>query len=81
MSVISGVFGALSPYRYSQRECTALFLKITDFAGYKDIVRQLLHASTEVNSRHLPVPLERYPRLTDFGAAKQIIVGHAVDLA
>jgi alkylresorcinol/alkylpyrone synthase len=79
MSVIAGVFGALPPHRYSQREITDQFVEFPVLKEHEAIVRRL-HAGAKVNSRHLVLPLEKYPSLTDFGVANEVFIENAVDL-
>src|ERR1700692_2860135 len=79
MSVIAGVFGALPPYRYPQRDLTDFFVSIPEFEGYEDIVRQL-HARAKVNSRPLVMTLQRCPSLTGVGLPNGIFIENAAEL-
>ena len=79
VSVIAGVQGALPPNRFSQTEITEAFLASPVFADCGEIL-SALHHSAKVDYRHLVLPLDAYPDLTDFGQANEIFIEHAVNL-
>ena len=78
-SVIAGVQGALPPNRYSQSEITEVLTQLPQFAPHADLLR-LFHQTAKVNNRHLVLPLEQYPGLTDFGHSNSVFIENAVDL-
>lgn len=80
MTRVAAVHGALPPYRYAQRDITRAFARWCAATSRERVLLERLHAATGVQSRHLALPLDDYPRLEGFGAANDAFITCALDL-
>ena len=81
MTTIASVHGALPPYRYRQDAITDAFCEWCVTSHAEELLVRRLHKSARVDTRHLVVPLERYPELADFRAANDTFISRGSALA
>lgn len=81
--MIAAVRCCLPELSYKQDEITATFADVVLGAADRDRTALLhrLHESTTVRSRHLALPLERYPELSGFGESNDVFIEVGLDLA
>jgi alkylresorcinol/alkylpyrone synthase len=79
MTTIAAVRGVVPEHRYEQPEITAMFGSLLDDPDRRRLMERL-HGSAQVTSRHLALPIERYPQLHDFGTANDEFIACAVEL-
>ncbi|MGH8960006.1 MAG: type III polyketide synthase [Jatrophihabitantaceae bacterium] len=79
MSVIAAVRPVLPPRQYRQEQLTDMFLDVLGEPSRAGVVRRL-HSSAKVRTRHVVLELDEYRRLSDFGAANDAFLEHAVEL-
>src|SRR5438270_7449564 len=84
MTHIAAVRGVLPAHRYRQREITdalaAMWLPGADAQNRDRGVLDRLHATACVRTRHLTLPLERYPLLDGFGQANDLFIKEGLRL-
>ncbi len=80
MTTVVAVRGALPAYRYPQKQLTELFAKLCLPGTDSGALVRRLHSSARVATRHLALPIERYPELVGFTAHNDAFIPVAVDL-
>lgn len=71
---------AFPPHRYEQAEITAAVADMLGLTGARRSILERFHAASGVETRHLVLPLERYPALSGFGEANDVFLASAVEL-
>lgn len=80
MTRIAAVNAVLPVHSYPQHEITEAFARMCATPAVSHQLLQRLHTSASVRTRHLALPLERYPTLESFGQANDAFLEVAVEL-
>jgi len=76
---IAAVNAVLPVHSYPQNEITEAFARMCATPAVSHQLLQRLHTSASVRTRHLALPLERYPTLENFGEANDAFLEVAVE--
>src|SRR5690606_10418384 len=77
---VTAAAAALPPHRYDQAEITAAVAEMLCPDGRRRPLLERFHAASQVRTRHLVLPLEKYASLDGFGSANDTFLEAAVDL-
>ncbi|KAB7839618.1 type III polyketide synthase [Streptomyces mobaraensis] len=77
---IAAVHGLHAPHRYPQQAITDMIAAGFQRNGGDRRLLETLHRSTRVRTRHLVLPLERYPDLTGFQETNDVFIRQATAL-
>ena len=80
MSVIAAVRGEVPARRYTQAEVTEALLAMPGYSEHEDFVRAVHRERQGRQQAHWCCRWRTMPALTDFGAANDIFIEHAVEL-
>lgn len=81
MPQVVSVSPVLAPHRYEQEEITDVFRSVVGLEPERAALLTRLHAATGVRSRHLALPLDRYPTLSGFGEANDTFIDVGLEMA
>jgi alkylresorcinol/alkylpyrone synthase len=81
LSIIISVGTALPQHTYQQSEITEMLAKtLAPTESSKKVLRRI-HESTQINQRHLPLPISEYEAIDSFTKSNDLFAEHALALA